>query len=172
MDWLREMNVMAVVNGTLGNGISNEKLEIKRVQIDKKCNDITIIAQFFIAIHTLFDLPIVTAIPITNDEVEEIVMEQIAIHFNKIQKIIINERLERIQLRKIKDFSKNKLLEMSRTNQIHQIIKELYFSSEIIPMEHNFLSFRVNKKLYQVLNEKIEIPAQTDSNFFWMSSSL
>ncbi len=138
---------MTAVDGTLGDRISNEKLEIKRVQIDKKCNDITIIAQFFIAIHTLFDLPIVTAIPITNDEVEEIVMEQIAIHFNTIQKIIINERLERIQLREIKEFSKNKFLEMSQTNQIHPIIKELYFSSEIIPLGYKFLTFRENKNL-------------------------
>ncbi|MGG2028000.1 hypothetical protein AB1282_20065 [Gottfriedia sp. S16(2024)] len=165
MNWLREMNVKTGVNGTLGNGISNEKLEIKIVQIDKKRNDITIIAQFFIAIHTLFDLPLVTAIPITNDEVEEIVMEQIAVHFNKIQKIVINDRLERIQLREIKDFSKYKFLEMSRYNQIHPIIRELYFSSDIIPLEHNFLTFRENKKLYQVLNEKIEIPFQTDSSF-------
>lgn len=141
------MNIMTAVDGTLGDRISNEKLEIKRVQIDKKCNDITIIAQFFIAIHTLFDLPIVTAIPITNDEVEEIVMEQIAIHFNTIQKIIINERLERIQLREIKEFSKNKFLEMSQTNQIHPIIKELYFSSEIIPLGYKFLTFRENKNL-------------------------
>ncbi|WP_088043361.1 hypothetical protein [Bacillus sp. EAC] len=165
MNWLREMNVITVVNGTLGNGISNEKLEINRIQIDGKCNDITIIAQFFIAIHTLFDLPIVTAFPITNEEVEEIVMEQIAIHFNKIQKIIINNRLERIQLMEIKDFSKNKFLEMSRFNQIHPIIRELYFSSEIIPLEHNFLTFRENKKRYQVLNEKIGIPSQADSSF-------
>jgi len=107
LNWIRELNDIPVIKGSkLVNGVSNEKLEIKRIHLNDKLNDITIIAQFFIANHTLYDLPISTAFPITNVEVEEIVMKEIAIHFNKIQKIIINDRLERIQLMEIKDNTK------------------------------------------------------------------
>lgn len=165
MNWLRELYDLQVINGNLANGIHNEKLEIKRVHINDKCTDITIIAQFFIAQHTLFEIPISTAIPISNVEVEEIVMKEIAIHFNKIQKIIINDRLVRIQLMEIKEDSKYRFLEMEQSNQIHPIIKDLYFSSEIFPLEYNFLTFREHKKRYQVIIEKVEIPSETDSSF-------
>lgn len=165
MNWISEMSFFPVINGTISNGISDEKLEIKRVHIDNEVNEITIIAEFFIAQHTLFDLPLVTAIPITNVEVEEIVMEQIAIHFNKIQKIFINDSLERIQMMEIKEISKKKYLEMVQTNKVHPIIKEIYFSSDITPLEHNHLTFREYKKRYVIINEKIEIPTKVDSSF-------
>lgn len=165
MNWISEMSFLPVINGTISNGISDEKLEIKRVHIDIEVKEITIIAEFFIAQHALFDLPISTAIPIRNVEVEEIVMKEIAIHFNKIQKVILNDHLERIQFMEIKDDSKKKFLEMVQSNEVHPIIKEIYFSSDISSLEHNFLTFREHMKRYKVLNGVVENPPKVDSSF-------
>ena len=54
---------------------------------------------------------------------------------------------------------------MVQSNKVHPFIEELYFSSEIIPLEYNILTFREKKKRYQIINQKIEAPFEINDSF-------
>ncbi|HDX9589324.1 hypothetical protein [Bacillus multifaciens] len=167
MNWVKKKSDYPLGNESfvMDDGIDNE-INIQNVCLERVSDNISIIAQLFIANHILYEIPtVLTAIPITNQKIEGIVVNEIAIHFNKIQKIYINKRLERIQFQELKDVSRNRFKDMLKNNLIHPIIKELYFLGEKESLEDRYINIGKRQQVqYEVLKEYVEPSTIIDSD--------
>ncbi|EOV9528345.1 hypothetical protein ACE41A_16425 [Bacillus cytotoxicus] len=128
MNWIKKVSVNPLNEKSfeMSPANSNDELRIQSVHLEREDNNISILAQLFMANHILYDVPtLLSAIPITSPQINEI-----ANHFNKFQKIYVNNQLKRIQFQELKSFSKNQFKDMLKNNAIHPIVQELYFLTE------------------------------------------
>ncbi|MFD3449456.1 hypothetical protein ACFDTO_33295 [Microbacteriaceae bacterium 4G12] len=164
MKWLREQSVHIASDEPLilEAGDPDPHVHIQTVQLEGQTDNISVIAQLFIAPHLLYGEYCLTAIPITSKEMEERVEREIAIYFNKIQKIYVDRKIERFQFQKLKDTSRDQFQEMLQGNLIHSVVKELYFLAEKEPLENQISKQQVR---YKVVKEYLPAPTTLDPDF-------
>ncbi|EMA6344004.1 hypothetical protein ACH0R4_RS10310 [Bacillus cytotoxicus] len=168
MNWLKKVSVNPLNEESfeMDSVNSNDELRIQSVHLEREDNNISILAQLFMANHILYDVPtLLSAIPITSPQIEDIVTNEIANHFNKVQKIYVNNQLKRIQFQELKSFSKNQFKDMLKNNAIHPIVQELYFLTEKESIEDRYINISEKQQVkYKVLKEYIEPPTIINSD--------
>ncbi|OXS61423.1 hypothetical protein B0G93_10676 [Bacillus sp. V-88] len=130
---------------------------IENFKVEETSNTISTVGQLLTANHVLYDIPtLMTPIPITSQAIEEVAINEVAIHFDNIQKIYVNNQLDRIQLRELKESSRRLFMDMLKENSIHPFVKELYFLKKREPLEDRYINIsRCEKIRYKVLKQRV-----------------
>jgi hypothetical protein len=167
MDWIKKELDVTNDNLEVIRSQQDEEFLIENFKVEKTVETISNVGQLLIANHVLYEISgLMTAIPITDNEIEQVAINEVATHFNKVQKIYVNQQLNRIQCRELKERSKRMFNEQLKEKRIHPFVKELYFLKEKDSFEDRYINISNCEKVrYKVLKQNVppsSIKAPTD----------
>lgn len=103
------------------------KVEYEKVDIDEPSGqEISSIAQYLLAPFLLVSSNGMLDIPIVDDKTLDIVIKDIAPHFDKVIKTTTNEKLTDIRLQNIRESSKIHFMNLKEHRKINAIVNDIY----------------------------------------------
>ena len=103
------------------------KVVYERLDIEEPSGQqISSIAQYYLAPFILVSSNGILDIPIVDDKTLDIVIKDIAPHFNKVVKITTNEKLTDIRLQNVRESSKIHFMNLKESRKINAIVNDIY----------------------------------------------
>jgi len=103
------------------------KVEYERLDIEEPFEQqISSIAQYFLAPFILVSSNGMLDIPIGDDKTLDIVIKEIAPHFNKVVKITTNEKQVDIRLQNARESSKIHFMNLKENRKVNAIVNDIY----------------------------------------------
>lgn len=163
MDWITEVPSRGNFNENNDDMFSIPKIRKLDLSEIKPCFDT--ISHFFLSLSTTGEQPNVTYLPIPNEKIYEMALQCLGTHFADVKSVAINGDVKQLILREVVYESEKKLQEARLNNEIHPIIMDLFFSSDLnnITKPHEVQ----NKTVYKIINSKIETYQSTGFEATW-----
>ena len=107
--------------------IKHPKVVYDRLDIEEPSGQqISSIAQYYLAPFILVSSNGMLDIPIVDDKTLDIVIKDIAPHFNKVVKITTNEKLTDIRLQNVRESSKIHFMNLKENRKVNAIVNDIY----------------------------------------------
>jgi hypothetical protein len=130
--------------------IENGDFEIEYLPKQISLPNMNEVCQLLAAFHVIINNETLTIIPIKNKKTLDLVLTEITPHYSEVRKIIINNKVEEINLKDLKDESK-KIFEKLSSDGIYPVIPDLYRDNKISRIRGS----QSNIKFFSLVYEKI-----------------
>ena len=129
--------------------VKHPKVVYDRVDIEELSGQqISSIAQYLLAPFILVSSNGMLDIPIVDDKTLDIVIKDIAPHFNKVVKITTNEKLTDIRLQNVRESSKIHFMNLKENRKVNAIVNDIYSEGTSTGEKH---SHQKNLELISIL---------------------
>jgi hypothetical protein len=143
------------------------ELRIRSFQSNKSLDKMSPIFQLFASVNVMFNQDFLSSFPAPNSKALNIIHNEIVPHYSEVKQIFIDEKLIEINVRFLKEESRNMLTNLL-SSDIHPIVPDLYRN-----MEYDISPYPRKLKYYLVNKEKIKQKAvdRTDEISEFLTSS-
>jgi hypothetical protein len=138
---------------------NHPRVEYEKLYIEEPCErNISSLTQYFLAPFILVDSNGILDIPVFDNDIQNIVLKEIAPHFSRVTKVTINNNVN-IRVQKIKESSKIRFLNQVNNRSINAIVNDIYLQ-ESTRWEGNFTirEYKVNLEAVKKLSDNDILP--------------